>query len=513
VTAKKIEIFQKRRIINSKTIPALLIIIFIVQGIIFSGMFPLWDGWDEPAHFAYVQHIAEKKELPSLDDKISNEIQSTLPYFPLNRYLENFGTNYQNFWSNFKLEEFLNDKKLVTSIPYSERTISDFNWPLWEAQLPPLGHIAQVPVYLMFYDQDILTRVFALRIFSVLVAAVAAIFAYKTISLIFQDRFMRIGSLMFIVFNPMFTTNIARVNNEAITILLFSIFLYLMVLYLKSKPTTTYALLIGIILGLGLLSKTSFIAAVALVPIFIFLKHFQNKNNKPSITIPQSLKNLGIVFGITIPVTFWWYFDRISSGNFSGLTDFQMDRFASGNFTGINPLPVLTMEEYFHGLFEFNWLSFYEYFFKFFWGAYGWNFYFPPFPYYEIIMIFVGICLAGLVYGITKRIKQSGSKLFQDWRYASVFVLSLSILFIILGQSFISIPTYYALGFGVMSGWYLFIAITAISMLVILGFRTFIINSVLKKFHNESLLISFIILVIFNASVLFWLIPKYYLGI
>ena len=237
MAAKKIEIFQKRRIINSKTIPALLIIIFIVQGIIFSGIFPLWDGWDEPAHFAYVQHIAEKKELPSLDDKISNEIQSTLPYFPLNRYLENFGTNYQNFWSNFELEEFLNDKKLVTSIPYSERTISDFNWPLWEAQLPPLGHIAQVPVYLMFYDQDILTRVFALRIFSVLVAAVAAIFAYKTISLIFQDRFMRIGSLMFIVFNPMFTTNIARVNNEAITILLFSIFLYLMVLYLKSKPT------------------------------------------------------------------------------------------------------------------------------------------------------------------------------------------------------------------------------------------------------------------------------------
>ena len=490
---------------------------FVVQASFYSGMYPLWEGWDEPAHFAYIQHIAENQELPIEGDFMSNEIQKSFTNFPLNQYLlESNGTDYNDFWSHFDIEEFSNNKKIFSSLPYSDRTLSDYKsppWPIYEVQLPPVGYISQVPVYLVFYDQDIITRVFALRIFSVLVAAVAAIFAYKTISLIFQDRFMRIGSLMFIVFNPMFTTNIARVNNEAITILLFSIFLYLMVLYLKSKPTTTYALLIGIILGLGLLSKTSFIAAVALVPIFIFLKHLQNKNNEPSITILQSLKNLGIVFGITIPIAFWWYFDRISSGNFSGLTDFQMDRFASGNFTGINPLPVLTMEEYFHGLFEFNWLSFYEYFFKFFWGAYGWNFYFPPFPYYEIIMIFVGICFAGLVYGITKRIKQSGSKLFQDWRYASVFVLSLSILFIILGQSFISIPTYYALGFGVMSGWYLFIAITAISMLVILGFRTFIINSVLKKFHNESLLISFIILVIFNASVLFWLIPKYYLGI
>jgi len=348
-------------IFSIKKLPTLLIILFVVQGIIFSGMYPLWDGWDEPAHFAYVQHIAENNEFPTLDDKISNEIQSTLPSFPLNRYLESFGTNYQNYWSNFDSQEFLNNKKLISSIPNSDRITSDFNWPLWEAQLPPVGYLVQVPVYQLFYDQDILTRVFALRILSVLITALAVVVAYKTISLIFDDRFIRIGSLMFIVFNPMFMSNISRVNNEATTILLFSIFLFLMVLYLKGRTNITNVFLIGIVLGLGLLAKTSFIAAFILVPIFIFLKHIQKKTNQSKKSKFEPFKNLGLIFGISIPMVFWWYYQRIASGNISGLTDFQMDRFASGNFTGINPLPALTMEKYFHGLFEFNWLGFYEF--------------------------------------------------------------------------------------------------------------------------------------------------------
>jgi len=460
-------------------------------------MFPLYEGWDEPAHLAYVQHIAERKDLPTINDHISNEIQYSMGVYPQTEYMRYFGKNYTDFWKDFNYQEIESRQKFVSDLPQSERTRSDVALDLWEAQLPPMGYLPQVPVYLLFYDQDIFVKAYALRIFSVLITAVAIVFAYKTISLIFEDRLMRVGSLMFIVFFPMFTVNIARVNNEAITILLFSVFLFLMVRYLKGKTCTTNVLLIGLVLGLGLLAKPTFVSAFVIVPIFIFLKHIQNKNAQPKIRLVDSLKNLAIVIGITIPMVSWWYFER----------------FASGNFSGISALSSLTIEEYIQGFYQVPWASLYQDFFYLFWGIYGWSFHRPPFPYFEVIIIFVGICIVGLVYGIVKKTKTQGFRIFRNWKYQSIFALALSIFFIILGQSFLSIQSYASLGFGIIGGWYLFITFTAISMLVLLGFRTLIINSKLKKFQNESLLAVFIILVIFNVTTFYWLVPKYYVGV
>lgn len=476
-------------------VPILLIILFSVQGVIFAGIFPLYEGWDEPAHLAYVQHIAERKELPDLNDQISNEVLLSMSVYPLNNYMKYFGKNYTDFWNDFNYQDLESRQKFVSDLPLSERTMYNFDFQLWEAQLPPMGYLPQVPVYLLFYDQDIFVKAYALRLFSVLVTAVSIVFAYKTVSLIFEDRFIRIGSLMFIVFNPMFTVNIARVNNEAITILLFSIFLFLMVRYLKGKTCTTNVLLIGLVLGLGLLAKPTFASAFVLVPIFIFLKHIQKKNSQPKIKLINSLKNLAIVFGITIPMVSWWYFKRI----------------ASGNFSGIDELSSLTIEEYIQGFYQVPWASFYQGFFNFFWGVYGWSFHHPSFPYFEVIMIFVGICIVGLVYGIVKKTKTYGFRIFRNWKYQSIFALALSIFFIIIGQSFISIQSYVTIGTGIVGGWYLFITITAISMIILLGFRTLIINSKLKNIQNELLLVSFVILIIFYVTTFYWLLPKYYL--
>jgi len=51
--------------------PVFLIILFVVQGIFFVGMYPLWEGSDEHSHFAYVQHITENKKLPTENDSLS----------------------------------------------------------------------------------------------------------------------------------------------------------------------------------------------------------------------------------------------------------------------------------------------------------------------------------------------------------------------------------------------------------------------------------------------------------
>jgi len=501
------EVLLKSQIISIKNLPILLIILFVVQGIIYSGMYPLWDPWDEPPHFAYLQHMIEKKTLPTTEDYLSNEIVFTFDKTPMSFFLlENWVCcnitdfkyyNLDTYWNTFDLEEAQKNKETISSQTLESRTTSEPFIVIYEAQQPPISYIVQVPVYLLFYDQDILTRVFALRIFSILVTAAAAIVAYKTISLLFDDRFIRLGSLMFIVFNPMFTNNMSRVSNEAVTILLFSVFLYLMILYLKGKTNTLHVVLIGVVLGLGLLTKATFLPAIILVPVFIFLRHIQNNSHKLRISILQSLKNLGLILGITVPMISWWYYER----------------FATGNPTGVIDVRGISLNRFIQGIIQLEWGDYFGDFFVTFWGFFGTSLHLAPGGFFLIVMIMIGISVAGLGFGIALKVKHIGRKIFRNWKYQSIFALALSFLLIVFAQAMFNVQYFLIHGSFVPPGWYSFISITAIAVVLILGYRTIIINTKLKRFTEEFLLVAFVILIIFNASTFYWLVTKYYVAV
>lgn len=486
---KNINLFQDR-------IPLLLIFLFIIQGIISVLMYPLWEGYDEPAHFGYIQYIAENWKLPSTNDNISNEVQSMMDKIPVNVHMKDRGKYYPDFWSTFDIEKYTTDRKIIFEIPISERTNYSKPWRIWEAQLPPIAHLTQVPVYLMFYDHDIIDRAYALRIFSVLVTAIAIFIGYKTISLIFNDQFMRIGSTIFMVFNPMFTNNISRVNNEAITILLFSLFLYLIVRYIKEKPNLKLVLAISVVTSIGLLSKPTFVSAVLVIPIVLFLKQIQ-KNEEIKISVKTNLKNFGIIISVIVPLVSWWYFERFVTGNFSGITILQQ----------------LTLEEYISGFTLIDWSLYYWTFFQSFWGAFGWTFYLPPFPYFEVLKGISIISMVGLFLGLTRKIKKEKLNTFGNPKYQSIIVISLSIIFIILAQSFVSIQLYYITGGGLVNGWYLFVTMTGISLLLLLGFKMLMNIIIPKSIQRFTLIFVYVIMIGYNSSIFFYLLPKYYLGV
>ena len=455
----------------------------------------MWEGFDEPAHFAYVQHIVENKELPTVNSTISNEVWYTMDKLPLNTYLADRGKFYAPFWSSFNLTQSKIDQNTISNIPTIERTRGSGG--IWEAQLPPMAHLVQVPIYLLFYNQDILVRAYALRIFSVLVTALAIFISYRTIALIFKDYFMRLGSLMFMVFNPMFTMDISRVNNEFFTILEFSLFLYLITKFLKEKPSIKLCLSIGLVIGFGLLTKQTFIAAFFLVPIFVWLKCWQTKNNSSKNKWISFLKNTGMILAVTIIISIWWYYDKIKSGNFSGIT----------------ALHPLTVHDYITGFFQISWYNYYQQFFGNFWGAFGWNFNYPPYPYMEVVEIACIGSTIGLGILILRKLYHKRLQIIYDWRYQCIFVMFLSIIIIILGQSFLNIQFYKIYGFYFTNGWYLFIALTAISILFMLGFKSLIFNFRIKKMETEFLLAEFVTLIVFSSTIFFYLLRKYYLGV
>src|SRR5438477_9126999 len=57
-------------------------IAFVTRGLFYCVQQPMWEGYDEWAHFAYIQHIAEQGRLPARADTVSKEIRASLSLMP-----------------------------------------------------------------------------------------------------------------------------------------------------------------------------------------------------------------------------------------------------------------------------------------------------------------------------------------------------------------------------------------------------------------------------------------------
>src|SRR5262249_7049055 len=64
--------------------------VFLCKGLFYAVLTPIWEGYDEWAHFAYVQHVAVHHELPVPDTRISLELERSLELVPLSWELRDF---------------------------------------------------------------------------------------------------------------------------------------------------------------------------------------------------------------------------------------------------------------------------------------------------------------------------------------------------------------------------------------------------------------------------------------
>lgn len=70
-----------------------------MRGLFFASTLPLWEGFDEHAHFALVDSLARNKTWPSSSAPLSAEIQESLRILPLFKLLA--GSNYmshEEYW-------------------------------------------------------------------------------------------------------------------------------------------------------------------------------------------------------------------------------------------------------------------------------------------------------------------------------------------------------------------------------------------------------------------------------
>jgi 4-amino-4-deoxy-L-arabinose transferase-like glycosyltransferase len=205
---------------------------------------PPWNNPDEPAHYNYVDHVARTGTLPILQP-------GDWDYDLLERLKHN------RFTSNER----------VDSLRY-------------EGWQPPLYYLLAAQVYRAAPADSQLARIQSLRAFDIALGAAILLVAYLVAREVFRpaspgpprphsltpplSEALALAVPIAMVGVPMFTAMSAAITNDALANVLAALLTLALVRLVDRPATTRSALLLGVLLGLALLTKLSLVVFVPL---------------------------------------------------------------------------------------------------------------------------------------------------------------------------------------------------------------------------------------------------------
>jgi len=438
----------------------LAVILFLSRGFLHILVVPMWEGFDEPFHYAYVQHIAEHGWLPPLSaPSVSQEILESLQLFPTTYHLSHLTPmRFKNFWELSPVDRLRSRRSLDSIEPASRSQLTHL--VNYQTQHPPLYYLLCAPVYLISRHLSLVDRVFILRSLSLLLAAISLPLGYLVARRIFKSEWALLIPALMAVF-PNYYVFIGRVTNDALAVVLFPALL-LASGRLHEKPGNPGRLLIiGLLLALGLLTKFYFVTAVPVLLIALLLKRFQEEISTKACALA-----LLLVLAPTALVAGWWYMrNYVEVGAISGLTQFKM----------ISSLPATAWIE---GLPHFRPGEFGRLLFRLHVWAGNWSFLTLSKTYYQLFEIVYALCGIGVIRVLMKHhpIPQITSDQERESRYylmlSSGFLLSFmaSMVFNRLSYTVAGIfidPQ--MLGGPGSEGWYLHVLLSVEAILLFLG--------------------------------------------
>lgn len=229
-------------------------------------MLPLWEGFDEPAHYSYIQSLSANHRLPVVNrTAFSREVRESLRLVPVSWLLRNALPDSISFeeWFRLSAEERRARLTAVAGLsPALQREPSDLL--NYEAQQAPLAYLVLAPLDAAL-RVELRGRVLALRLVVAVASAVTLLGAASLLlSALCVSGPFRLGALACIFECQMLWASIAHVGNDWLAIPLSTLFFALIIMTVRdTKPK--YILGLAGVLAAGLLTKAYFLA---FVPVF-----------------------------------------------------------------------------------------------------------------------------------------------------------------------------------------------------------------------------------------------------
>ena len=452
------------RTLYTKRLLLFLWVAFVIRGLWYSAMMPVWEGYDEPYHFAYLQYVAAERGRPLGTAVVSLEVQHSLHLLPLAWQLPLQGLpqpliTYDSFWQlpatgrNILISEALRISPEEGTQPATER-ISNYEFQ----QMPLYYWLFAVPMRLMA-GATLLSRVIVLRILSVMLASIVVPLAYTIARQVFGENGKALGVTALLVLLPELMVNLARVGNESPALVLMTIAL-ICALKIVEKPEIWGAwIALGLTVGLGLLTKAYFLVtppALVLIALYLVWASRATHEIKPR-TVAVALR-LCTACGIILAIAGRWY---------------RHAHAVTGSWSGIVALPGLrniSFAQKMAAIPHVNWRSgAISILLSHIWFG-GWSFLRLPVGWY----VFAAIPITIAMIGVIVRLVRSTTGSARDPHGSQIMVLAAFYGCFLAGLAYHVLITFLSLGVSASTGWYLYCVVVAEIVLLVWGLEAFL---------------------------------------
>jgi hypothetical protein len=297
---------------------------FLIRGAFYSAAFPIWEGFDEWAHFAVIQRMAERGEaLVWRHSPVSREIDASLKLAPVPwdlRYLPPPSLTQDAYW-RLPSNERGRRQEQFRSMPAGWATEdASSGLTAYEALQAPLYYWMAAPLLRLIGGLDLGTRVLLLRWFSVALASFIIPLCFLVGRLVCREDSLGLACAAVVAAMPEFLIDIARVGNECVGVVCFSLLTWLVLASVRDGLNRTGAISIGVVLGVGLLTKAYFLAAIP--PVALLLAYgLWPERSKPR----PALMRAFLTASCALAISGWWYIRNVvDTGTLSGLSESEM---------------------------------------------------------------------------------------------------------------------------------------------------------------------------------------------
>ncbi len=383
-----------------------LVASYLILGTAYAVGTPKWETPDEPAHYNYIVHLATAGQLPILQagDYNAGELE------------------------RLKAAKFP-DGMSIDGVRY-------------EFHQPPLFYLLALPIYRVSETLPLNSRVILLRLVSVLLGALVLVTAYTTAREIFPDReAYALGTAAFAATVPMHIAMTAAVNNDTLAELVLSALVLFSIKRLKDEiPVRRYVVVMGLLFGLGLLTKVTVYVAAAIMAAAEAGRWWTGKRD-----LRQSAGALAGIFALSLAIGGWWFWRNAQVyGDFDLLGRARHDLVVMGQPRTVLGWPAA--------------VKFITVTFKSFWAQFGWMGLLVDNRIYLALFLLCALASLGLIIYLVRRF--AGLSSMQKW---GLGLLALSFLLIFGGM------VQYNLTFDQSQGRYLFPAIIPLGLFFVVG--------------------------------------------
>ena len=195
-----------------------ILIAYLALGTAYALQTPAWQAPDEPAHYNYIQFIAEKHALPILR---------------------------KGEYDQAYLEEFTRTPQNIASLSIDPLRYEDY--------APPLYYLLAAPIYALTGGW-----ITAIRLFSVVLGGALVVVAYLIGAEAYPDQLpFALGGAAFVAFVPQHLAMMSAVNNDSLSELLIALVVLQSMRLFRSAPISKRKLiLLGVTLGPGLADQS-----------------------------------------------------------------------------------------------------------------------------------------------------------------------------------------------------------------------------------------------------------------